>query len=70
MRCMNMMLVLSRGPIYGWRKVSNPKSRQPAVVEALKNNNQLTRKLRIAKARHRRWVKVQTIWNDTKHQKN
>lgn len=38
----------------GWRKVSNPKSRHPAVVETLKNNNRLTRKVKAAKAQHER----------------
>lgn len=49
----------------GWRKVSNPKSRHPAVVETLKNNNRLTRKVKAAKARHERWVKIKAIWADT-----
>lgn len=46
----------------GWRKVSNPKSRHPAVVETLKNNSRLTRQLKAAKARHERWAKIQSIW--------
>ena len=45
----------------GWRKVSNPKSRHPAVVETLKNNNRLTRKVKAAKARHERWVKIKAL---------
>lgn len=49
----------------GWRKVSNPKSRHPAVVETLKNNNRLTRKVKAAKARHERWVKIKALWADT-----
>lgn len=60
----------SKDYVDGWRKVSNPKSRHPATVEALKNNNRLTRKLKSAKAQHERWVKIQTIWNDTKRPKN
>lgn len=46
----------------GWRKVDNPKSRHPAVVETLKNNNRLTSKVKAAKARHERWAKIQSIW--------
>ena len=49
----------------GWRKVSNPKSRHPVVVETLKNNNRLTRKVKAAKARHERWVKIKALWADT-----
>lgn len=49
----------------GWREVSNPKSRHPAVVETLKNNNRLTRKVKAAKARHERWVKIKALWADT-----
>ena len=51
--------------VHGWRKVDNPKSRHPAVVETLKNNNRLTRKVKAAKARHERWVKIKAIWADT-----
>lgn len=46
----------------GWRKVSNPKSRHPAVVETLKNNNRLTRKVKAAKTQHERWAKVKALW--------
>lgn len=46
----------------GWRKVDSPKSRHPAVVEILKNNNRLTRKVKAAKAQHERWAKIQSIW--------
>lgn len=46
----------------GWHKVDNPKSRHPAVVEILKNNNRLTRKVKAAKAQHERWAKIQSIW--------
>ena len=46
----------------GWRKVDNPKSRHPAVVEILKNNNRLTRKVKAAKAQHERWAKIRSIW--------
>lgn len=49
----------------GWRKVDNPKSRHPEVVETLKNNNRLTRKVKATKAQHERWVKIQAIWADT-----
>lgn len=45
--------------VHGWRKVDNPKSRHPAVVETLKNNSRLTK---AAKARHERWAKIQSIW--------
>ena len=48
--------------VHGWRKVDNPKSRHPAVVEILKNNGRLTRQLKAAKARHERWAKIQSIW--------
>lgn len=48
--------------VNGWRKVDNPKSRHPAVVETLKNNNRLTRKVKAAKAQHERWAKIQSIW--------
>lgn len=48
--------------VHGWRKVDNPKSRHPAVVEKLKNNKRLTRTVKAAKARYERWVKIQTIW--------
>ena len=37
----------------------------PAVVETLKNNNRLTRKVKAAKARHERWVKIKALWADT-----
>ena len=66
---MDAWRLASKDYVDGWRKVSNPKSRNKFVVETLKNNNRLTRELKVAKARHERWVKVQTIWNDTKHQK-
>lgn len=48
--------------VNGWRKVDNPKSRHPAVVETLKNNNRLTSKVKTAKTRHERWAKIQSIW--------
>lgn len=48
--------------VHGWRKVDNPKSRHPAVVETLKNNGRLTRQLKAAKVRHERWAKIQSIW--------
>lgn len=48
--------------VNGWRKVDNPKSRHPAVVETLKNNNRLTRKVKNAKTQHERWAKIQSIW--------
>lgn len=52
---------------HGWRKVDNPKSRHPAVVEILKNNNRLTRRVKAAKTQHERWVKIQSIWAESAH---
>ena len=46
-------------------KKKNPKSRHPVVVETIKNNNRLTRKVKAAKARHERWVKIKALWADT-----
>ena len=48
----------------GWRNVTNPRSRHPAVVEITKNNNRLTRKVKAAKAQYERWVKIKSIWAD------
>ena len=56
----------SKDYVDGWCTVNNPKSRRRAVVETLKNNNRLTRKVKAAKAVHKHWLKIQTIWNETK----
>lgn len=40
------------------------------LAEITKNNKRLAARVKSAKALHGRWLKIQTIWNDTKHQMN
>lgn len=42
-----------------------PKEPPPRRGGNLKNNNRLTRKVKAAKARHERWVKIKALWADT-----
>ena len=48
-----------------WSKVRKPKSPHTDGVETPKTNNRLTRKVKAAKARHERWVKIKALWADT-----
>lgn len=49
-----------------WRLIEEPvRDRTQALIRA--HNNKLLKQLKHAKASHERWVKIQTIWNDTKH---
>ena len=34
------------------------------------HNNELTRTVKKAKSQYERWVKIQALWNDTKHKMN
>ena len=40
------------------------------LAEITKNNKRLAARVKSAKALHGRWLKIQTIWNDTKHPMN
>lgn len=40
------------------------------LAEITKNNKRLAARVKSAKALHERWLKIQTIWNDTKHPMN
>lgn len=40
------------------------------VAEITKNNKRLAARVKSSKALHGRWLKIQTIWNDTKHPMN
>lgn len=46
----------------GWRNVFNKKSRLKEDRQKLRENNRLTAAVKRSKARHERWVKLQTCW--------
>ena len=45
-----------------WRLIEKP------IIRA--HNNELTRTVKKAKSQYERWVKIQALWNDTKHKMN
>lgn len=58
-----------------WRLIEKPTRRgtrkevqKTARVKA--HNNELTRQLKQAKARHEQWIKIQVLWNDAKQKMN
>lgn len=48
----------------GWRR-TRKEIKAAAAIRA--NNEALIRAVKKSKAQHERWVKIQTLWNDTKH---
>lgn len=59
----------------GWKKVDNPRSRNPKTVEQLRINKELTARFKQAHARYERLVAArkvfeETLFPDTKHPKN
>lgn len=55
---------------HGWKKVANKRSRKPEIRDTLRENDRLTRALKISKTHYDRWLKLQAVWDDTKHQMN
>jgi len=54
-----------------WRKIEKPIGRQTkAQIQAQSHNDELTRAVKTCKAQYERWVKIQALWNDTKHKMN
>jgi len=58
-----------------WRKIEKPAGRRTkaqihAAAELKAHNDELTRTVKTCKAKYERWVKIQALWNDTKHQMN
>ncbi|MBR4863066.1 MAG: hypothetical protein IKU07_00705 [Oscillospiraceae bacterium] len=56
----------------GWRRVDNPRSRKPSVVEQLHKNDELTSAFKKAHARYERLVSTRKVFDeilapDTKH---
>lgn len=58
-----------------WRLIEKPTRRRTkaeiskaAAIRA--RNDELTRAVKKAKAQYERWVKIQALWNDTKHKMN
>ena len=59
-----------------WRLVEKPTTvrrtkaqiQKTAAIRA--HNNELTRTVKKAKSQYERWVKIQALWNDTKHKMN
>lgn len=58
-----------------WRLIEKPTQRrtraeisETAAIRA--HNNELTRAVKKAKAQHEHWIKILTLWNDTKRQMN
>lgn len=54
----------------GWRLAPNTKSRHPQVLEIRRENRRLTEAVKCTKKQYERWLKLQTLWNDTKHTMN
>ncbi len=55
-----------------WRLIEKPTRRRTRkeIQETAKikaHNAELTKQLKHTKAQHERWVKLQALWNDTKH---
>lgn len=56
----------------GWRLIETPTRRRTrqeikAAAAIRANNEALVRTVKKSKAQHESWVKIQTLWNDTKH---
>ena len=59
-----------------WRLIEKPTTvrrtkaqiQKTAAIRA--HNNELTRTVKKAKSQYERWVKIQALWNDTKHKMN
>lgn len=58
-----------------WRLIEKPTRRRnrkeierDAAIRA--HNDELTRAVKRAKSQYEHWVKIQALWNDTKHQMN
>ena len=58
-----------------WRQIEKPTRRRTkaeiskaAAIRA--HNGELTRAVKKAKAQYEHWVKIQALWNDTKHKMN
>ena len=59
-----------------WRLVEKPTTvrrtkaqiQKTAAIRA--HNDELTRAVKKAKRQYERWVKIQALWNDTKHKMN
>lgn len=59
-----------------WRQIEKPTTvrrtkaqiQKTAAIRA--HNNELTRTVKKAKSQYERWVKIQALWNDTKHKMN
>lgn len=54
----------------GWRYVPNKKSRLKDDRQKLRENNRLTAAVKRTKARHERWVKLQTCWAEAQPDAN
>lgn len=54
----------------GWRNVFNKKSRLKEDRQKLRENNRLTAAVKRTKARHERWVKLQTCWAEAQPDAN
>ena len=54
----------------GWRYVPNKKSRLKDERQKLRENNRLTAAVKRTKARHERWVKLQTCWAEAQPDAN
>lgn len=54
----------------GWRNVFNKKSRLKEDRQKLRENNRLTAAVKRSKARHERWVKLQTCWAEAQPDAN
>lgn len=58
-----------------WRKIEKPTGRRTkaqihASAELKAHNDELIRKVKTCKTQYERWVKIQALWNDTKHKMN
>lgn len=58
-----------------WRKIEKPTRRRTkaqihAAAELKAHNDELTRMVKTCKAKYECWVKIQALWNDTKHKMN
>ncbi len=58
-----------------WRKIEKPTGRRTkaqihAAAELKAHNDELIRTVKTCKAKYEHWVKIQALWNDTKHKMN
>lgn len=62
----------SKDYVDGYKTTDHLKSycSKKQLAEITKNNKHLAARVKSAKALHGRWLKIQTIWNDTKHPMN